>query len=160
LFSDDSVSEIEYSQGTWRVAARGTAWAREIQGWEPGRDAPHITTERMEIRGIDFSWPTHALVDRVLLTAPSVHIERDAAGGFNLGPMFGGPKGPPGGGGRGPLAGPDARAGDRPDGRRQEESAEEGGGAQAPETPAVPAATKPEDKGGEKSDAQRTGSAG
>ncbi|HVQ75115.1 MAG TPA: DUF748 domain-containing protein [Candidatus Binatia bacterium] len=88
LFSGDSVNEIEYRDGVLRAASRGTAWGRDIQVWGPGRDTPDITTDRLEIRGIDFAWPNYALVEGVTIDAPRVQIERGADGAFNLRRLF------------------------------------------------------------------------
>lgn len=91
LFSGESVNEIEDDGGVWRAASRGTAWAREVEVWEPGGEAPDIRLEGVEIRGIDFSWPSYALIDGVTFDRPRVRIERDRDGVFNLRRLFGVP---------------------------------------------------------------------
>ena len=92
LFSGDSVNEIEQSGGVWRAASRGTAWGQDIQVWGPERDVPDIRMDLMEFRGIDFSWPSYAIVDRVTFDRPNVQIERDRDGVFNLRRLFEVPK--------------------------------------------------------------------
>jgi uncharacterized protein DUF748 len=89
LFSGDSQNEIQRGPtGELILASRGTAWARALEVWAPGAPAPVARMDEMEIRGIDFSWPNYALVERVTLRHPQVQIERDAQGAINLRTLF------------------------------------------------------------------------
>jgi hypothetical protein len=89
LFSGDSVSEIQRAaDGTLILASRGTASGRDMEIRAPGVDTPVARMVRMEIKGIDFSWPNYALVDKVTLTRPEAQIERDRDGVINLRQLF------------------------------------------------------------------------
>jgi hypothetical protein len=56
--------------------------------------------ELLEIRGIDFSWPNYAFVDRVAFIRPEIRVEREADGTINLRRMLNPRTGPE------PLGGP------------------------------------------------------
>ncbi len=64
------------------------AWARDFEVRAPGADTPVARLARMEIQGIDFSWPNYALIKRVVLTKPEAQVERDADGIINLQRLF------------------------------------------------------------------------
>lgn len=88
FFSGDSLSEIQRAKdGKLILASRGHAWARDLEVRAPDGGAPVARMARMDIQGIDFSWPNYALVDRVTLTQPQAQIERDS-GGINLRRLF------------------------------------------------------------------------
>ena len=105
LFSGDSLSTVKVEDGRIIAASQGNAWVKDFQVIPPDSTNPVVHMERMEIRGIDFAWPTYAFVDRVSLLRPEVRIERDAGGVINLRSLFqvqpapapssGGPAGPP-----------------------------------------------------------------
>jgi len=87
-FSGDSLNEIKKEGDVYRAASRGTAWATDIAIEDPEAKADVLRMERMDIRGIDFSWPNYALVDKVLLTRPILSVERAADGTINLRRVF------------------------------------------------------------------------
>jgi hypothetical protein len=89
FFSGDSVNEIQRgADGKLVLASRGNARARDLEIRGPGAGPPVATLAQFEIRGIDFSWPNYALVDRVRLLRPEARIERDAEGRINLRELF------------------------------------------------------------------------
>jgi uncharacterized protein involved in outer membrane biogenesis len=89
FFSGDSLNEFQrLPDGTLVLASRGDAWARDFEVRAPGATAPVARLARMEIQGIDFSWPNYALVKRVVLTKPEAQVERGADGVINLQRLF------------------------------------------------------------------------
>jgi uncharacterized protein involved in outer membrane biogenesis len=123
LFSGDSVTEFERRGDRYRIASRGRAWARDVSVGAPGVAEPVARMARFEIRGIDFSWPNYALVERVTLQAPQVRVERDREGRVNLRELFTPrePAGaaPPPPAGAAPAAAPAAPAGGEGDAGRR-----------------------------------------
>ena len=88
LFSGDSLNTIKIENGKFLAASQGNAFAKQIEVWEPGASSPAMTLEKMEIRGIDFSWPNYAFVGLVSFLRPEIRIERDADKTLNLRRMF------------------------------------------------------------------------
>jgi Domain of Unknown Function (DUF748) len=88
LFSGDSLNTIKIENGKLLAASQGNAFAKQIEVSEPGAASPAMTLEKMEIRGIDFSWPNYAFVNLVSLLRPEIRIERDADRTINLRRMF------------------------------------------------------------------------
>jgi hypothetical protein len=85
----DSLSEIQRGpDGVLVLASRGTAWGDALEVRAPGADAPTVRVERLLIKGIDFSWPNYALVDRIAFVKPNVEVERAADGTINLRALF------------------------------------------------------------------------
>ena len=87
-FNGTSLNEVKKDGDIYRAASRGTAWATDIAIEDPESKTDVLRMERMEIRGIDFSWPNYALVDKVTLTRPSVSVERGPDGTMNLRRLF------------------------------------------------------------------------
>jgi uncharacterized protein involved in outer membrane biogenesis len=95
FFSGDSLSEIQrLKDGTLVLASRGEAWARDFEVRAPGASAPVARLARLQIEGLDFSWPNYALIKRVVLTKPEVQVERDSSGVINVQRLFA-PEHPP-----------------------------------------------------------------
>ena len=89
FFSGDSLSEIQrLKNGTLVLASRGNAWARDFEVRAPGADTSVAKLAKLEIQGIDFSWPNYALIDKVVLTKPEAQVERDSDGTINLQRLF------------------------------------------------------------------------
>jgi hypothetical protein len=89
FFGGDSLSEIQRAKdGTLIIASRGQASGRDMEVRAPGADTAVSRLSRMEIQGLDFSWPNYALVNRVTLAAPWAQIERDATGAINIQRLF------------------------------------------------------------------------
>jgi len=89
FFSGDSVNEIQRAKGGPLIlASRGHAWARDFEVRAPGVDTPAVRLAGMDIRGLDFSWPNYALIERVTLTRLEAQIERGAGGNINLRRLF------------------------------------------------------------------------
>jgi uncharacterized protein involved in outer membrane biogenesis len=88
-FSGDSLSEMQRGpKGELILASRGTSWASNLDVRAPGVEDPVVRVAAVAINDIDFSWPNYALVQRVILTRPEVHVERDAQGAVNLRTLF------------------------------------------------------------------------
>jgi len=89
FFSGDSLSEIQRAKdGKLILASRGQASARDFEVRPPDADTPVARLARLEIQGLDFSWPNYALVNRVTLTQPQAQVERDSSGTINLRRLF------------------------------------------------------------------------
>ena len=89
FFGGDSLSEIQRAKdGTLIIASRGQASGRDMEVRAPGAETAVSRLSRMDIQGLDFSWPNYALVNRVTLTAPWAQIERDATGAINMRRLF------------------------------------------------------------------------
>ncbi|HEU5191132.1 MAG TPA: DUF748 domain-containing protein [Methylomirabilota bacterium] len=114
LFSGDSLNTIKIENGKFLAASQGNAFAKQIEVWEPGAESPAMTLEKMEIRGIDFSWPNYAFINLVYLLRPEVRIERATDGTLNLRRMFTVPK-------KGPDTEPDKGKDDRRDDKKKED---------------------------------------
>jgi hypothetical protein len=88
LFSGDSLNTIKMENGKFLAASQGNAFAKQIEVIEPGAASPAFTLEKMEIRGIDFSWPNYAFVSSASLLRPEARIERGPDGTMNIRRMF------------------------------------------------------------------------
>jgi len=87
-FSSDSQNRVRIVNGKLTALSRGNSWATDLAVKEPdAKDAP-LRLERMEINGIDFAWPTHARVARVLLRKPVAELDRAADGSINVQKLF------------------------------------------------------------------------
>jgi uncharacterized protein involved in outer membrane biogenesis len=87
-FSSDSQNRVRITNGKLTALSRGNSWATDLAVKTPdGKDAP-LRLERMEINGIDFGWPTHARVTRVLLRKPVAELDRAADGSINVQKLF------------------------------------------------------------------------
>jgi uncharacterized protein involved in outer membrane biogenesis len=87
-FNGDSLSEVKKEGDEYRAASRGTGWATDLEVVDPESPTPPARVQRMEIRGIDFSWPNYALVDKIVFSRPEARIERAADGTINLRRLF------------------------------------------------------------------------
>src|SRR5262249_51905100 len=89
LLSGDSLSEVQRGpKGELILASRGTASGRDLAVRAPGLDEPVVRVDAVQIRGIDFSWPNYALVERVFMQHPQIRVERAADGSMNLRTLF------------------------------------------------------------------------
>jgi uncharacterized protein involved in outer membrane biogenesis len=87
-FNSDSQNRIRVVNGKFSALSRGNSWATDLAVKAPdGKEAP-LRLERMEINGIDFGWPTHARVARVLLKKPGAELDRAADGSINVQKLF------------------------------------------------------------------------
>ena len=87
-FNSDSQNRIRIVNGKFSALSRGNSWATDLAVKAPdGKEAP-LRLERMEINGIDFGWPTHARVARVLLKKPVAELDRAADGSINVQKLF------------------------------------------------------------------------
>ena len=87
-FNSDSQNQVRITNGKLTVRSRGKSWATDLAVKTPdGTEAP-LRLERMEIDGIDFGWPTHARVARVLLRKPAAELERAADGSIDVQKLF------------------------------------------------------------------------
>ncbi len=88
LFSGDSNNSVKIENGKLLAASQGNGYAKQIEVREPGAENPALTLERMEIRGVDFSWPNYAFVSVVSFLRPETRVERAEDGSLNLRRMF------------------------------------------------------------------------
>lgn len=96
LFSGDSNNHVKIENGKLMAASQGNGYAKQIEIREPSAENPALTLERMEIRGVDFSWPNYAFVSLVSFLRPETRVERAENGSLNLRRMFEPkPKSPP-----------------------------------------------------------------
>jgi hypothetical protein len=87
-FNADSQNRVRVTKGQLTALSRGNSWATNLAVKGPDdRDAP-LKLERMEITGIDFGWPTHVRVAKVLLRKPSNEIDRGTDGSLNVQKLF------------------------------------------------------------------------
>jgi len=87
-FNSDSQNRVRITNGKLTALSRGNSWATDLAVKAPdGKEAP-LRLERMEINGIDFGWPTHARVTRVLLRKPVAELDRAADGSINVQKLF------------------------------------------------------------------------
>jgi uncharacterized protein involved in outer membrane biogenesis len=87
-FNSDSQNRVRITNGKLTALSRGNSWATDLAVKTPdGKEAP-LRLERMEINGIDFGWPTHARVARVLLRKPVAELDRAADGSINVQKLF------------------------------------------------------------------------
>jgi uncharacterized protein involved in outer membrane biogenesis len=87
-FNSDSQNRVRITNGKLTALSRGNSWATDLAVKSPdGKEAP-LRLERMEINGIDFGWPTHARVARVLLKKPVAELDRAADGSINVQKLF------------------------------------------------------------------------
>jgi hypothetical protein len=88
LFSGDSLNTIKIENGKFLAASQGTRSPSRSRSGSRAPSRPAMTLEKMEIRGIDFSWPNYAFTNLVYFLRPEVRIERAADGTLNLRRMF------------------------------------------------------------------------
>ena len=87
-FNADSQNRVRIVNGKLTALARGNSWATNLAVTGPDDKQPPLRLERMEIHGIDFGWPTHARVNKVLLRKPVNEIVRAADGTLNVQKLF------------------------------------------------------------------------
>src|SRR5882672_3205473 len=86
-FSSDSQNRVRIVNGKLTALSRGNSWATDLTvKTADGKETP-LRMERMEINGIDFGWPTHARVARVLLRKPAAELDR-GPDGINVQKLF------------------------------------------------------------------------
>ena len=87
-FNADSQNRIRVAGGKFTALSRGNTWATNLAVKGPDAQEAPLRLERMEITGIDFGWPTHARVAKVLLRKPANEIDRAADGTLNVQKLF------------------------------------------------------------------------
>ena len=85
---DLSQNRVRIVNGKLTALSRGNSWATNLAVTGPDAKEPPLRFERMEINGIDFGWPTHVRVNKVLLRKPVNEIERAADGTLNVQKLF------------------------------------------------------------------------
>src|SRR6266850_8371522 len=86
-FSSDSQNPVRMVNGKLTARSRGNSWATDLTvKTADGKETP-LRMERMEINGIDFGWPTHARVARLLLRKPAAELDR-GPDGINVQKLF------------------------------------------------------------------------
>src|SRR5690242_15108205 len=69
-FNAETQNRVRIVKGQLTALSKGRSWATGLSVKEPGgKDAP-LKLDRLEINGIDFSWPTHARVAHILTQQP------------------------------------------------------------------------------------------
>ena len=87
-FNAETQNRVRIVKGKLTALSRGKSWATDLAVKEPdGKDAP-LRLQRLEISGIDFAWPTHARVARILLKQPVGEVDRAADGTINVQKLF------------------------------------------------------------------------
>jgi hypothetical protein len=87
-FSAETQNRVRIVNGKLTALSKGKSWATDLAVKEPdGKDAP-LKLQRLEINGIDFAWPTHARVARILLKQPVGEVDRAADGTMNVQKLF------------------------------------------------------------------------
>jgi uncharacterized protein involved in outer membrane biogenesis len=87
-FNADSQNRVRLTNGKLTALSRGKTWATNLAVKGPDEKDASQRLERMEITGIDFGWPTHVRVAKVLLRKPSNEIDRAADGSLNVLKLF------------------------------------------------------------------------
>jgi uncharacterized protein involved in outer membrane biogenesis len=87
-FSSDSQNRVRIVKGNLIALSRGNSWATGLAVRPPDSKEAPLRTERIDITGIDFAWPTHARVARIRLKAPVSEIDRAADGTINVQKLF------------------------------------------------------------------------
>ena len=87
-FSAETQNRVRMVKGQITALSKGRSWATGLSVKEPGgKDAP-LKLDRLEINGIDFSWPTYARVARIRLKQPVGEVDRAADGTINVQKLF------------------------------------------------------------------------
>jgi uncharacterized protein involved in outer membrane biogenesis len=87
-FNAETQNRVRIINGKLTALSKGKSWATDLAVKEPdGKDAP-LRLQRLEINGIDFAWPTHARVARILLKQPVGEVDRAADGTMNVQKLF------------------------------------------------------------------------
>jgi Domain of Unknown Function (DUF748) len=119
-FSAETQNRVRIVNGKLTALSRGKSWATDLAVKEPdGKDAP-LRLQRLEVNGIDFAWPTHARVARILLKQPVGEVDRAADGTMNVQRLFT------------PVPKPGAPASAAPPPKAPEKPAPAGTGAKSP----------------------------
>jgi len=79
---------VSMATGTVTATSTGRSWIDNLEVRRPDGGAPPMRMARMEMKGIDFGWPTHARVAAITITKPQVEVERDATGNLTLRELF------------------------------------------------------------------------
>jgi hypothetical protein len=87
-FNADSWNRVRVTNGKFTALSRGKTWATNLAVKGPDEKDASQRLERMEITGIDFGWPTHVRVAKVLLRKPSNEIDRAVDGSLNVLKLF------------------------------------------------------------------------
>jgi hypothetical protein len=87
-FNGDSRTRVSMATGTLTATSTGRSWIDNLEVRRPDGGAPPMRMARMEMKGIDFGWPTHARVAAITITKPQVEVERDATGNLTLRELF------------------------------------------------------------------------
>ncbi|HKW95127.1 MAG TPA: DUF748 domain-containing protein, partial [Methylomirabilota bacterium] len=87
-FNAETQNRVRIANGKLTAFSRGHSWATDLAVKEPdGQDAP-LRLQRLEVNGIDFAWPHHARVARILLRQPVGEVDRAADGTINVQKLF------------------------------------------------------------------------
>jgi uncharacterized protein involved in outer membrane biogenesis len=87
-FNGDSRNRLRIADGRVTALSKGNSWATDLAIRAPGAQGTVARLDRLEINGIDFSWPTHARVVQVKLKRPAAEVERAEDGTFSVQGLF------------------------------------------------------------------------
>ncbi len=84
VFNGDSQNTLTVSNGRIAARSRGHTWIDKLELQDPEDEVPPIRSERLDMAGIDFAWPTYAKAEKVTITKPELHVVRDADGAIRI----------------------------------------------------------------------------
>jgi uncharacterized protein involved in outer membrane biogenesis len=91
-FNGESKSKVSIVDGKLAVAAsEGKSWIENLELRVPGAPAgaePPVRVARIAIDGVDFRHPGRAAAKSIVVTKPSLRVERDANGDINIRKLF------------------------------------------------------------------------
>ena len=88
VFHGENRNHITLDNGTVTATSRGWNRIDKFAILAPGQKTPTAGFQRLQLDGIDFSWPKYAKVSKITLTKPDVRVEREADGAISLRKLF------------------------------------------------------------------------
>lgn len=88
VFHGENRNHITLDEGTVTATSRGWNRIDKFAILAPGQKTPTAGFQRLQLDGIDFSWPKYAKVSKITLTKPDVRVEREADGAISLRKLF------------------------------------------------------------------------
>jgi uncharacterized protein DUF748 len=88
IFHGENRNHITLDKGTVTATSRGWNRIDKFAILAPGQKTPTAGFRRLQLDGIDFSWPKYAKVSKITLTKPDVRVEREADGAISLRKLF------------------------------------------------------------------------
>ena len=88
VFHGENRNHITLDKGVVTATSRGWNRIDKFAILAPGQKTPTAGFQRLQLDGIDFSWPKYAKVSKITLTKPDVRVEREADGAISLRKLF------------------------------------------------------------------------